>query len=337
MYRIDITNPESDKLFLSINDTEYVDLIIADNVATLVSSTREILAFKRLSVVNVDEDNNFSARLPRKLLFDLITTGYLQLLVTDNELIIQFYEVVDEFSVEHTCSVTITRQNIFSGDYLDKLKLLSQLPEYTKVSVANLNKMARIGSQKKCLIDCNYGVACLHLNNTFKVFRKLDVDLNFSVSANSLLTLLKVNTDIFQYQNYLCAENAGLFVLCNTVRGNNNDSYKVILDSKASFVADLDLTYLLRVINKFKPDTNSVTVSLDKQDATFYIGNKHFNIPVMTRNLQKGKQDLDCTINIPIDILINLSKVFAGNTVHIENKRTFIQLSKDDFMIVFRG
>lgn len=337
MYRIDINDIKELCLFLNLNDNEYVDLIINNQTAILISDTNELFATVTLKVVNVNEENNFSVRIPRKLFANLISVGYVQIVVSESEITLQFYEIREEYNAERTCSVTFSRQNIFTENYRSKLQLLTEIDYDCSVNLKDLADIAGMGNKNRCIIDCNSKIACLNMSDSFKICKPIDAAVNFSISASSLITLLRISPDIFQYKNYVGVNKGNMVLLCNTVRGNANGDYATIHERKASFRANADLEYLIRFINNVKIDTKDVLIDLENSNCDILSNTKKFSIPVMVRNLEKNPVCSSCSIRIPTITLSAIAKIMKGNIVKIHNKKNFIQIDIGNNFIIYRS
>lgn len=337
MYRINITDENTLRAFLLINDNEYIDAIIKGNKTILVSNTREIFAALQLDTIAIDTTEQLMLRVPRKLLLDLFSVGHILVDTSDTEATLDFFELHNDGGTERTCTVTFTKQDIWVENYTDKLELLSAMDMSAQYDLSNIKELIKVGSTFKTIIDCNSGIACIHVNNNCKVFRRIDPSINFSMAASTINTLVKMSNKVFDYKNYLGAHRDGFTILCTKTRGNTNADYALIDEEKSSFRADVDLRFLQRFLAKVKIDTKVVEVDLESNKSVIESGSKKYAVPIMIRNLEKSAACKSCIVNMEKVFLDVVNKVLSSNIVKLYNKRTFVQIQDKDTSIIFRS
>lgn len=337
MFRVEIKEENNLKTFLSLNDSEYIDAILDKTKTTLINSTREIFATITLDTIAIDEMESKSVRLPRKLLLNLLSIGYMLIDIRETDISLDFYEIQKESVVEKSCGVKFARQQIWAEGYLDKLQLITDLSINVVHDLSTLSDVIKIGNSNKSIISCDNGVACVAINNNCRVYREIDNSVVFSMNASSLLTLTRISPKVFDYKNYLGVIRDNLTIICTKVRHNDNADYELIMQEKSSFTAKIDMRYLQRFLSKIKITDDNVQVDLLRQNSVIEEGTKIYDIPIMVRELQKSNVCKECRFNINVQILDTISKAFAQNILYVCNKRTFVQLSNEDTAIVFRG
>ena len=337
MYRVNIGDDTNFSNLLKINDVEYVDAIIDNNKATFISNTKEVFAILSLDSVAVDEDTALSIRIPRGILISLLCKGYILIGATEELVSLQFFEIQETGETELSCSVKFPRQDIWTGSYLDKLEMLTKIETKDNFDLKEIQDIIKIGSSVKSVIDCNCNLASISLNSTCKIIKKLSIPADFSMSAYTLNTLLKVSNIVFNYRNYIGAVKDNLTVLCTKCRGSSNETLKLLEEEKASFIANIDLYYLQRFLSKIKINCPTVKVNLESRSSELESGSKKFSVPVVVKDLQKSPLCEECSFVIDKNLLELMNKIIHNNLLHIANKKTFVQLDMNDITIIFRS
>lgn len=337
MYRIDISSLEQFKLFLDINDSDYVDGIINNRQAIFVSNTKEKFAALQLDTVAVDETESLQIRFPRKLLRNLATNGHMLVNIDNENLVnVQFFEVSPNGDLEKTCSARFIKQNIWTEGYRDKLELLQNMDMSVKHDIKPLLPLIKIGRALNCNIDCNYGVACASLSSNCRVFTRLSSSMDFSLTASEVATLVKISTTVFEYKNYVGVNMDGLTMLCTKVHSNTNEDLDLVDKERASFRCKMDIRFLNRFISKMKIEQNAILVNFTNSEASIESGTKAYKIPIMVRDLEKSPALDECKAYIPKGALDIMGKIF-DNIVHVYNKRNFLQVVGNDMTLIFRS
>lgn len=335
MIRVDIDDMNSFRLMLNANGNEYIDAILDSRVALFVNNTREMFASCKLSCVSTDEKESFSVRIPRKLLLSFASAGYFTISCSESEVTIAFFEQ-DEFGVSLTCKVTFARQQIWTNDYKNKLELVDSTDESEPIDLSSCGDIAKIGNLLKEIVNINLGVISVSAGYAFKLYQQVDTDANFSLSANSLLSLLKISKEIFDYRNYVGVKKGCLLLLATKTRGQDNSDYALLAEEHASFKADIDVSYLMSFLSKVQLEQNVINFNLLEQGATIDTGVRKYFIPVMVKNLEKHPSLAECVVNMPKQILLILNKLVNDGVMYISNKKTFVQLDVGDYVIIFR-
>lgn len=335
MYRINVSNENQIKKFLSINDTEYIDAIINGKNAILINNSREIFAALTLDAIAIDERELLQIRIPRKLLNNLVTVGYFLVKIIDTQVQLEFFEDF-EGDTEKSCSVRYPKQDIWSMSYKEKLEIISNIDSSMTYDISSLSNLVKVGTINKSIIDCNNGIASISINSNCKIYRRVTSAMDFSISASALSVLMKVSSEVFDYQNYLGVSISGFTILCTKARGNSNEEYTLIQDERSSCIADVDLRYLQRFLSKIKVDNEVFSMNLDDGVTEIDSSSRNYTLPIMVRNLQKST-DKPCIINITKSVLEVLDKVCKGDIVKLYNKRTFVLLDGSESSIIYRS
>ena len=274
MIRVDIDDMNSFRLMLNANGNEYIDAILDSRVALFVNNTREMFASCKLSCVSTDEKESFSVRIPRKLLLSFASAGYFTISCSESEVAIAFFEQ-DEFGVSLTCKVTFARQQIWTNDYKNKLELVDSTDESEPIDLSSCGDIVKIGNLLKEIVNINLGVISVSAGYAFKLYQQVDTDANFSLSANSLLSLLKISKD---YRNYVGVKKGCLLLLATKTRGQDNSDYALLAEEHASFKADIDVSYLMSFLSKVQLEQNVINFNLLEQGATIDTGVRKYFI-----------------------------------------------------------
>lgn len=337
MFRVEIKEEVNLRTFLTLSDSEYFDAILDKGNSTFIISNSEVFATITLETVAIDEKGSQAIRLPRKLLLNLLSVGYLLIDVKEVDVNLELYEIQKENSVEKTCGLLFARQQIWAEGYTDRLKLISELSTKTMYDLSSLTDIIKIGSTNKSIITCDRGVVCTALGNNCRVYRKIDSSINFSINANTLAILTRISPKVFDYKNYLGVIKDSLTIICTKVRHSSNEEYALIIQEKSSFKANVDLHYLQRFLSKMHLSNDTVQVDLLQSNSVITDGSKQYTIPIMVKNLQKAESCKECKFNINAQILDIVNKTFNHNIVAMSNKRTFVQLDSNETSLIFRG
>lgn len=232
--------------------------------------------------------------------------------------------------------MTFARQQIWTNDYKNKLELVDNTDEDAPIDLSSCGDIVKIGNLLKEIVNINRGVISISAGYAFKLYQQVDTDANFSLSANSLLSLLKISKEIFDYRNYVGVKKGCLLLLATKTRGQDNSDYALLAEERASFKADIDVSYLINFLSKVQLEQNVINFNLLEQGATIDTGVRRYFIPVMVKKLEKHPSIMECVVNMPKQILLILNKLVNDGVMYLSNKKTFVQLDVGDYVIIFR-
>lgn len=335
MFKCYVKDLNTLKIFLRLNDTEYVDMLLNKGSSTIISNSTAVFGCYSLVTEATTVFTPIEFRLPTKVLKNLACEGYFYV---DNDLesvTVSFFTGNDV----KRASVTFIRQNIFVDSYQHKLNLLANTKNYGKsFRIGELNKLCKISKNSGGIITANNGVIGSTLSNRGRIFYVPTDDKlakqKFSVTATGLSILLSLTNEIHNIENYLCVSKSNLAVLVTKSNSSSNDEYQLLEMAKAKYRCKVDITSVVSFLKNIDIKVKSLELDLEKRVCIFDESHMHYEIPFSVTDIEKSPvAELD-TIIIPVALL---NEIYSGIDMEflIERKRNFTKISKENTFIYF--
>ena len=187
MFKCYVKDLNTLKIFLRLNDTEYVDMLLNKGSSTIISNSTAVFGCYSLITETTTIFSPITFRIPTKVLKNLACEGYFYVDSDSDNITVSFFTSNDV----KNATVTFIRQDIFADSYEHKLTLLSNTKNYGKpFRIGELNKLCKISKSSGGIITADNGVIGSTLSGRGRIFYvptddKL-VNQKFSVTASEL-------------------------------------------------------------------------------------------------------------------------------------------------------
>lgn len=315
--------------FLSLTDTEYVDVFLDKGIAYFVCSTPELFGMLTLrAVIDTEEEINYSFRVPRNTMIKLGTQGVLLISVDTDIVNID----VTGSQANVLWSFSFRRQGVYTSEYIDKIKLCSTLKNYTTFSMQSIYPIVRYARPFNAIITVNKGLATAFIDSRVRLCKRVKLQDNISISSNVLNKLLKFSFNVCHVRNYLAAASQRVVLLATLCMPADFPEFEILEEQKSAMKCKLSLANIFDLFNKmdFKTDTvsldfNSKLMLLEKNRVTY-------KVPLSIQEMQCSPAYKPEILTLNLRIVKNLlSKI--SSEYRLEKRQTCLRLQCEDLII----
>lgn len=333
MYKIIIKDLALLKLFLMINDTDYVDIVLNDEQSSMIVNTGEIFSVLNLKTFVKSDKNlteNDKIRIPKIVLSKFIREGSIEIEINSETI---SATLLNDKDICY-CKMNFEKQNFPITGFKNKVEIINRaIKEQITINLEEFDSLDKLIRSTKSVLNVGDGVAMLASYNS-RIYKEVDVSYKFSVTAFGYGILKRCSQIIYDMDNYLIARNKSLFIMVNKCRGFSNEEYPLFKEQKASMICEVDLTEIKDFISKISVDCALITLNIRNRISIFNAGNVIYEIPIKISKLNSVSEKVsDITIPKALfqEVLFNLNL----NKVIIAKKKTFTQIRIDDVLVVF--
>lgn len=334
MFRVFVEDLATFKLFLDLNDSEYVDAFLSKGRSTFVSDSPEIFGCIGIKTETGISDVNTIIRVPRKVLLNLVDLGSIDFCFKDDKVRVTFNDSLDT----KMCEVSFTRQDVYADKYKNKMELLTNLDNTRSkdfIDVSEYDILCRAGNSAGAIISANLGVICIRLSGTGRIYKRLAENHTFSITASALKVLTRCSDKVFNIENFLGSSLNGLTVLATKCRGEYNEEFNAIEESGSRFKCDIELGAMRSFIAKVRPTVDYIELDLDGKVCLIDQGRLVYSVPIRITNvISSGEQDLG-KLKIPMTVIKEAIFVSKSCGFKLSKKRNFTHLENKDMIILF--
>lgn len=323
------------KLFLKLNDTDYVDVLLNKGMSSFISNSPSLFGCYSVATETTAVFEPLELRIPVKLLEHLLCEGSFYVEKLENDIRMSFYDIANT----KVGAATFVYQTIFTDSYEHKLNLLANTKAYGKpINMQELYRLCKISKTSSGVITLGKGLAGSTISKRGRVFYipsdNLLKEQQFSISASSMLLLLKLSQNVFSAENFLGASKNGLTLLATKCRGDSNDGYELLEEAKAKFRCDVDIERVVNFIKNTKININALHLDIEQRICTFEQTYSSYEIPFAVANLEKSPKATLEPLVIPISIINEISSGLDMNFT-IEKKKNFSKITQGNMLVYF--
>lgn len=342
LYKVFIKDIALLKIFLSINDTDYVDVILNDEKSSMVTNTGEIFSILNLRTLAKSESlptgkeeveslhDNVKIRIPKVILAKFVREDSIEIEIEGDMI---SASLLNENDVCY-CKIRFTKQNFPVIGFKEKIDTINRaMREQSTIDLEEFSSLDKMIKTTKSILNVSDGVAMIAAFNS-RVYREVKQTSKFAVTAFAYSVLKRCSTVVYNIDNYLIARNGGLFVVVNKCKGFSNEEYPLFKTQKASLVCEIDLTDVKDFLSKIPVNCTYIGIGIKNRMSVFNDGNVIYEVPIKIGKLNTVSENLS-EVKIPKvlfhEILFNLDL----HKITLAKKKTFTQLRCNDLMIVF--
>lgn len=335
MFKCYLRDVNALKMFLRLNDTDYVDVLLNKGTSLFISNSPSLFGCYSIITETTAVFEPIELRMPVKILKNLACEGSFYVEKVDDNVKVSFYDKQDT----KVATATFIYQTIFTDSYKHKLSLLTNVGAYGKaIEMHELYKLCKVSKTSNGIITVGKGVVGSSLSSRGKVFYvpagTLLKQQHFSITASSMLLILSLSSSVHSIENFLCASKNGLTILATKCRGDSNDEYELMELAKAKYRCEVDIERVVNFVKNTKLDVNAISLDISQKVCKFEETHLNYEIPFAVTNLEKSPNaELD-PITIPMSIINEMNSGLEMK-FKIEKKKNFSKISKDNMFIYF--
>jgi len=318
--------------FLSINDIDYVDVLIKGLQCFFITDSNEAFAMLEFPVSRSASQEDFKFRVHRKLLLSLADGDSIEISCTEGDVTMVFFG--GDGALNYHCS--FKRQVVSETMYLEKIQAAGKIRGGVCVDGGELSEIHRIAKIRGGLINVDRGVAAVLLNSGARVYRKVSADVSFAMTSTAFECLRKCNSRFYSLADYLIAVNQGFCVAVRKARLNSNEEYGLIASKRfgSKFIAEVNLGNLFHFMSRTKTRLESVVVNVEKEECKVASFGSEFTIPISFTNRQTAPNCVVGQVEFPADLVSVILRNLGGSVFTLKLKKNFMQFEHGDFIVV---
>lgn len=302
-FSISITEIEKVKTFLANSDLSYITILASGETVYFMTNTKELYmhySFRVLSRHNLDTAVLF--RLDRKTLSSMILPSILEFNVDDTKVVLRFIKEGGKLLYSYE---TIRQVDVL-GSYLERLDLLEEVENYSKIDLTAINRITRFGKSLGKDISCSKNVASIKMAGGF-IFSNIKSE-PFVCSAKMLSLLVNYTLTVYNVQNYLIHKSSDIVIMVTKHRQAFTPEIEFLKEQKTLFRVDfemkdaVDLCRRLRLQEcKFTLDVEDKIVLIEHEHSTF---KSTLNVlEIKSRKEKQSKESVEIDLqNIDLDL-----------------------------------
>ena len=365
-FTVSVNKETNLKSLLSIGLESYVTVFVTKTSCYFILNSAEIYLHKALPILSSDSlEEALSFRLERKQLNNMLIDGFMEFLVDDEDITINFKNVESHLKY----SMTVINQKGYDELIFQKMRLIADCEDYPLINLAPIRSLIRVANNLGLPIGVENGYAYA-MSKNFSCFKKTSLP-EFSASSKMLALLLKFSTQVHNVQNYLIHDEDGTAIVISkhkyapafdivfALKQKSSHRVNLKIDNIIGLCAKVDKTdgtFLLDVENEkatFVKDKVTYMTPLDiidirsvyqrkkqreeiKKEAEVSIDSLLDNINPEAESVMLLSEHLTPRVEVPIIVLTRLMPALGlKESAIISYKKTFMQVEHNDTYVIF--
>lgn len=334
MFRVAFPDTGKLKAFLSVNESDFIDVVYHGDAMLFITNTNEVFASLAVPAQTTDSNCDFSCRVYAKILSSITDDTVIEFSKKKDGTVEMRFMHVSGY-LYYSCS--FLKQVVFTTSYQDKIDLISAPPEGTEIQTDKFAEMIRVAKSSGTFISVDSGVAAVLLRGGQRIYKKIGGHGSFAITGTSMIALRKCNHTIFNTQNYLLAKLDNFCVLTKKVIAQPNDEYAILVSKeyKAKCIFEINLANVMKFLNTFSSEVTGVTIDVASQKCELETSYAKFYLNTEINNLRIADGMQPDELVIPTRILKNVFSQFRTTEFMVKQKKNYTQFEKGDFLVVW--
>lgn len=319
--------------FLNITDSESVDVCISNNTALFICNTVDIFVTLKMNCKSSVGAKDVSFRIKSSFLSKLVIEGSISFeFIEDNQIKVSFKHLNNSIAY----SFIMKKQIVYRDLYADKLNILTNIKNYEKIDLSELELFRKITSTNDCILNISNKVASLNYGN-IRVYKEVNMNCNFAVYTKTFRALTKFSNYVFNIENFLCIATKELFIVANKCKLNNNEEYAYLKEQKSAYRSVVDFTNLRYITNKLNIKDEYAIMDFEKKSAEIKYKGTIFSVPLVERDVKHSDNFKLGQIGIPLHLLKGIFNKIPNCEFVYDKKKYFSKLEQNGLILIFRS
>ena len=307
--------------FISLTNKEYFDVFLSKDNALFITNSVEVFGSLKL---RARCDEGISFRLDRALFGRLAVEGLVKV-ENGDDVKLTFCTAEGNELYSMSCAKQIT----YSGDYEEKIKLLTGITRDMYINIGEIRDLCRLCRIYKSIISVGNGFACIHVNGNGRIYKTVKCTKSYAITADKLSLLLRLSDKAFYVNDYVGVYSSGLYVLVRTCRGFANDDYFILDEQKSAFICKINLVNVFVWLSRVQLRADVLSFDFMRREVSVKFDNYQLSVPLYTKDEQKTEKYQLETIDIPVNILKDYLAKLKSPEVVFKKKLNFNQIEAD--------
>lgn len=318
-----IDNVERVNEFISLTNKEYFDVFLSSDNVMFVTNSIEIFGYLKL---RAKCDMEISFRVDRALFGRLVVQGLVTIENYENDVRLVFRTSEGN----ELYSMLTAKQITYSGDYEDKIKLLTGITNDMYVNIGEISDLCRLCRVSKSIISVGNGFACVHVNGNGRIYKSIKCTKSYAITADKLALLLRLSNRAFCVNDYIGVYSNGLYILIRMCRGFANDDFLILNEQKAAFICKINLVNVFVWLSRIQLDADTLSFNFARREVSVEFDSYKLTVPLYTKDERKTDKYTLETIEIPINILKDYLSKCKSSEIIFKKKLNFNQIEAGD-------
>ena len=338
MFKVSGFEGKQFRAFLSVSDTEYIDVILSKNSAVFISNTTEVFSMFVSEAESSSDESDFYFRVKRKLLLNLQTDGGFFICgFGENNSSVRLSFINTQGVIKYAAE--FERLPVFNSTYMGKVHLLRKFVPDEFVDLSEMKDLIKLGKFHNALLNVGLNAACVLLNAGLRVCQTIKTTKSFCISCKSASILQKCSSSVFFVEDYACAYKDGFTVMVRLSRSYSNEEFYSITDPngvyKSMCITEIDLSSVLSFITLEKMKTDFITVSLEHNNCQLKDNQILYIIPVTLTETRISPGAVITEIKLPYLILASVFNFLSITNFELRIKKNLTQIQSGDYYVLF--
>lgn len=273
------------KKLLSISIDSYVTVLVTKTSCYFILNSSELYIHKALPLLTSENiGDGLSFRVDRKHLNNMLIDGFIEFLVDDADISLNFKSQENKLKY----SMTIIHQKGYDELIYQKMRLITSCRDYDMIDLNGIKRLIRVANNLGLPVGVENGFAYA-MSRGFSCFKKCNLP-EFSASSKALMMLLKFSNTVYNVQNYLIHDFEGEAVVITKHKYAPSFDIAFALRQKSSHRVELKINNLLELCSRVDKSDGTFILDVEHKKALFEKEKVRYSTPLSISDIKSVRQ-----------------------------------------------